>query len=263
MVRLERPRRGPRRDRLHHRRLDFDESVRVEIVADEANDVRARLERLLHVVVDDEIDVTLAVSLFDVGESVPLRRQRTQRLHQEVDVLGLHRQLIRLRAEQDAFRGHPVAGVEVLVQLPLALGQRVFAAVDLNARALFRQHEERRFAELADGHDPPGDFHARFFGLELFGGFRAVFRHDVGDRRVDIGLGRERVVAEGDDARELLAADPDQLRLFDFGPGRPLVIQSGSLPFRHAAWGMRGKTASDARASSHASCPIPHADIIR
>ena len=45
VVRDERPRRGAAGDRLHHRRLDFEEAARDEELADRLHDLRARLTK--------------------------------------------------------------------------------------------------------------------------------------------------------------------------------------------------------------------------
>ena len=44
VMRDERPRRGAAGNRLHHRRLDFHEAARVELVAQPPHDARARVE---------------------------------------------------------------------------------------------------------------------------------------------------------------------------------------------------------------------------
>ncbi len=84
VVRDEWTRRGAAGDGLHHRRLHFDEAMAVEPVADVLHDLGPRHERLLHVIVDDEIDVALPVALLHVGESVPLGWQRAECLDEKV-----------------------------------------------------------------------------------------------------------------------------------------------------------------------------------
>src|SRR5205085_721582 len=91
-------------------------------------------------------------------------------------------------------------------------------------RRLLRQHQERRLAELADGHDPPGDLHARLRRFELIVRRLLILRHDVGDSRVDVGLRWKGIEPETGDAGQLLAANPDQLRFFDF---RLLLVAHG------------------------------------
>ena len=71
VVRLERLGGRSAGDRLHHRRLDFDESAVLEEPADFADDRDAFLENLERLAVRDEIEVALAV--FDLGvlDAVP------------------------------------------------------------------------------------------------------------------------------------------------------------------------------------------------
>ena len=90
-MRNERPGGGAPGDRLHHRRLDFDEIMCIKICSDISYDSGARLEDSLDVVVDDEIDVALPVALFDVGQPMPLAGQWTQSLCEEVEMLDFHR----------------------------------------------------------------------------------------------------------------------------------------------------------------------------
>src|SRR6185437_7561590 len=80
VMRHERTCRRAACDRLHHRRLNFEEIESVEEITQIpdypgscAKDVAARF-------VDDQIDITLAIAHLDIGESVPLVRQRPQRL---------------------------------------------------------------------------------------------------------------------------------------------------------------------------------------
>ena len=121
-----------------------------------------------------------------------------------------------VRYIRNFFDGHPIAGVEVLVQLPFLLGERVLAAVGLDARGALGEDEKRRLAELADGHDATRHFDARLFRFQVLRRFVRKLLHDVGDGGIDVGLGREGVVSEVDDAVELLAADANQLALFLF-----------------------------------------------
>src|ERR1700690_1940258 len=90
---------GATRERLHHRRLHFDEAAIVEVATDVADDFRPRIEDLLDVVIDDQIDVALAVALLDVSEAVPFLRQRPERLSQEVESGRLDGELSFFRAE--------------------------------------------------------------------------------------------------------------------------------------------------------------------
>ncbi len=104
VMRDERPRHRAAGDRLHHRRLDFEEVHRIEEVAQVLHDARARLEHLRALRADDQVDVALAIAHLLVGQPVPLVGQRPQRLHQQPQLLGAHRELAGLGLEQRALR---------------------------------------------------------------------------------------------------------------------------------------------------------------
>ena len=70
--------RGAAGDRVHHRRFDFEEAALQEQRAHRLDDARAQDEIQPRVFVADEIDVTLAIFLFLIGEAVIFLWQRTQ-----------------------------------------------------------------------------------------------------------------------------------------------------------------------------------------
>ena len=84
----ERARRGAAGNRLHHRRLDLDEAARGEELAQELDDLRAAAKRRAHLLVGDQVEVALAVARLDVGQAMPLLRQRAQRLGEHAKLLG-------------------------------------------------------------------------------------------------------------------------------------------------------------------------------
>ena len=120
VMRLERPRHGPARKGLHHGRLDFEETFRVEEIPNSADRAAARLENFPHFRVDHQIEVALAVADFDVGEAVPFLRQRQERLRQELQSLGVDGQLASLGPEEVPRDAHEVADVEEFIELPVA-----------------------------------------------------------------------------------------------------------------------------------------------
>ena len=84
VVRDEGSRQGAAVERLQHRRLDLDEAALVQEAADRGDDARALDEHLARVVVDDEVEVALAVARLDVGEAVVLLGHRAQRLAEQL-----------------------------------------------------------------------------------------------------------------------------------------------------------------------------------
>ena len=94
----------------------------------------ADLEDPARVGIDDQIEVALAVADLDVGQPVPLLRQRQQALGEEVQPRRPDRQLVGLGAEQPPLDADPVAEVEQLEDLEVERRQRVLADVDLDLR---------------------------------------------------------------------------------------------------------------------------------
>ena len=88
---------------------------------------RARPKDAAALLVDDQIDVALAIALLDVRKAMPLVRQRPQRLRQQAQLLDAHRQLAGLGPEQRAFGADDVADVPALERL-VRLAERVAAA---------------------------------------------------------------------------------------------------------------------------------------
>src|SRR5207248_4301393 len=64
--------RGTALDALQHRRLHLPEALLPEVLADGVDGLDADLEDLEGAVVDDEVDVALAVAGLEVGEGLPL-----------------------------------------------------------------------------------------------------------------------------------------------------------------------------------------------
>jgi len=84
-MRLERRRRRAAGYRLHHRRLDFQESTRLEEFANLPHHVDALEEDLARSRICKQIDIALPVALLDIREPVPGTRQRPQRLREHCD----------------------------------------------------------------------------------------------------------------------------------------------------------------------------------
>ena len=72
VVRDERPCRGTARNGLQNRRFDFEIPLRVEELAHGRHDLRALDEDFAHLRIDRQIDITLAVAHFGVGEGVEM-----------------------------------------------------------------------------------------------------------------------------------------------------------------------------------------------
>src|SRR6476619_4054479 len=150
-MRHERTRKSAARNRLHHRRLDFEKAASNQKLANCRDDAATDFEDLTCIRVDDQIEITLAVADLDVLQSVPFFRQRQQALGQELEPLRIHGQLVRLCAEQRAVNADPVAQIEKLENVEVALGKRVLTDVRLNACAAVRDNDEVGLPKRPDG----------------------------------------------------------------------------------------------------------------
>ena len=104
-------------DRLHHRRLDFEEAARRHERANRGDHAAPSLEYPARFGVDHEIQIALAVPNLDVGQPVPLLGKGQQALREEVQPGRPDGQLVGLGAEQPPLDANPVAEIEQLEDL--------------------------------------------------------------------------------------------------------------------------------------------------
>ena len=140
-------------DRVHHRRLDLDEVARVEEVAHAAHDASPLAKGPRHRLVDDEIDVALAVAGLDVGQPMPLLGQRAHRLGQQAQRPREQRRLACPRAEARPVSTDHVADVQQRDDLPRALVEHVPLEVELQPSRAIRDFYELRLSERAPRDD--------------------------------------------------------------------------------------------------------------
>ena len=104
---------------LQDRGLHLGVTCLVEHLTHRAQDRRALEERVLHAVVDNQIHITLAVTLLRVIEAVVSHavfvfddRQRTQRFSQNRQFLGMNAYLAHLRTEDETLDTDEIADVQ-------------------------------------------------------------------------------------------------------------------------------------------------------
>ena len=166
----ERTRRCAAGDGLEDRGLDLDVAPFVEELAHRGHDPGAADEGLLHLRVDDQVQIPLAVAHLRVGEGIERLAvlllddgQRADRLRQHGELTAVHRQFAGVGMEGESLHADEVADVEQflenrVVERRIAFGADVVAAdVDLNAARVVLQLEERGAAHDAARHDAAGD----------------------------------------------------------------------------------------------------------
>ena len=82
VVRNERTRRRAARNGVQYRRFDLDKALRIEEFAHRRNYFAALDKSVLYFAVDDEVEITLAVTQIVVFQSVPFFGQRRERFRQ-------------------------------------------------------------------------------------------------------------------------------------------------------------------------------------
>src|SRR6185312_13541252 len=80
------------RNRLEHRRFDFEETARGQEAADRGDDAAAVAQRRAAILAHYQIEIALAIARLEIGEAVIFLRQRQQRLGQQRDLGGIDRQ---------------------------------------------------------------------------------------------------------------------------------------------------------------------------
>jgi len=103
----------------------------------------ARDKRRAHLGIDDEIDVTLAIALLDILESMPFIGKRCEPLTQHGNRRCMQRQFTHLRAEEIALDSDDIAAFDVRERFEVLVAQFVTTCVDLEfVRACIAEIEE-------------------------------------------------------------------------------------------------------------------------
>ena len=156
VVRHERTRHRPARDRLQDRRLDLDVAVLVQVRADRAQRARARVDQPLpRVGVGREVEGALSLLELGILEAVPLLGQRAEGLGEHREPLDEDRQLALARGPDPAGRTDDVAEIHLREQLAAV---RVGVLVDdqLDVARPVAQDQERELAHVPLQDDPAG-----------------------------------------------------------------------------------------------------------
>ena len=230
----ERPRQGAAGDRLHHRRLDFEEAARREELADRRHRAAARLEGLPHLGIHGQVEVALAVPRLDVLQAVPLLRQRQQALGEERQRRRPDRELVGLGAEQVAADADVIAEIEQPRECEVPFRQGVLPHVDLQSHPAVRQHQERGLAEAADADDAAGRRGVDPGLLERLGRRRRVRVDQLADAVRGVEPVRIRLESQGLDGGQV-GATLFELRFFVGGhrglslPGRATTASGAAV----------------------------------
>lgn len=154
---LERTGIGAAIERLEHRGLDFEESPVRQPLADGIEHLGTLHEGVTHVRIDDEIHISLAVTLFLVSEAMPLFRKRAERFGKEREGKDTHREFAGVGGEYIPFNAHDITDIEKLEKFPFRFRELVLPEIELDISRLIAEHSKCRFPMAADDHDTASD----------------------------------------------------------------------------------------------------------
>ena len=148
---------GAAGDRVHHRCFDFEKPTVDQKIADDRQHPGAYLEHAPRGRVHDQIQVALAVSCLDIGEAMPLLRQRQETLREKLKAPGPDRQFVGPGTKQPPFDPDVIPDVEPGGDREVPFGQCVFPHIDLHAGDTVGNHQEPRLAKAPNDQNPTRD----------------------------------------------------------------------------------------------------------
>ena len=213
-------------DGVQHGGLHLHEAPAVHEVPHMLDELGADDKIALHVGVDDQVHIALAVTQLRVGQAVELLRQGEQRLAQQGHLLAAHGHLAPLGPEHHALYTYDIADIQLFEAVILLLAHFVLPGVELDAAALVLQVAEGDLSHAPLGHEPPRQRDGLLLhGVEVLFDLGAVaVGHISGDLKG--------VVSALLKLLELIPADLQQLGQIFPGRLRGLL---GILLFGHAA----------------------------
>src|SRR6266446_6471100 len=211
VVRLEGPRSGAAGNGVQHRRLHLQEAARIEKGAQVTHDPRSRFKHPPALLVHDQIDIAAPVTQFCIGDPVPFIGQRPQRLGQQCQFVGSHRQLAGFGAEQGSLGADHIADIPTL-ELVVSLAERLLLQENLYRAARVFELGKTRLAHDSLGAHPAGHSDANGRRIQRLRALCAVSRQDIPGQSIAPKVVRKRVAALAQ-FRKLRAPLGDQMIL--------------------------------------------------
>ena len=211
---------GAAGDGLHHGSFDFNEVAVGEEGADGGDDLRAEEEGVHRFGVGEEIDVTLAIAEFGIGEAVEFVRRGQEGLGEEAEGARPDGDFAGFGVADLAFEPGDVGEFEEFGFGPggaaaVGVDEGAFGEADLEVAGAVADFDEDEFSGVAEEDDASGDF--RGFAAIVRGDIHALVEGTCG------GEGHEAIgaLAEGVDAEGFPFFEPGdavfELRIFGSG----------------------------------------------
>ena len=163
--------------------IHLQKALAVQIGPQLAQDLAALGEGILHLRVDNQVHIPLAVAQVGILEAVPLLRQREQGFGEQDDLLRLDRDLPLLGAEDLPLDPQDIPDIPLFKVGVGLLPHAVPAHIALHPAAAVLQVDEGGLAHNPAAHHPPGDghplaLHLLKLGHNLGGGSGALVTGD-------------------------------------------------------------------------------------
>src|SRR6185437_3186991 len=191
-------------DRLHHGCFDFDVTASVKKTADRLDNLAALDEDLAHVLVHDQVHITLAITQLHVLQTVPFLWQWQEIFAEEGDLFHMDGQLSGTRAEQVSADANVIAQIEQLKKIETLVADSVLLYVDLQLLPALLQMGEGSFAHEPYGNHPSGNLNVHAAFLQLFRAVVAELGQDVRDGMSEGEFMRIRLLSQRFNLAQLL-----------------------------------------------------------
>ena len=180
---------------MHHGGLHLQEIPLNKEIPNGLYDFAPQDKDLLDFVVDHQIQVSLPVPYFYVGQAMPFLGQWSHGFTEETDFIGNKGQFIGPCPEKGTLHPHKISHFHEFKDLVLILSHIIPFDIGLDASGCVLEVNKTGLSEIAQGHDPSGHGKCLFLGLQGFGVHRSKFLESLGCRHVDIVPGRIQIDA--------------------------------------------------------------------
>ena len=144
-------------NRLQDRGFELEKAVVIEIPSDEGDDPAPVPEYFPALVIHNQINVALAITLFDVGQAVEFLRERAYSLAQESECVHPDGDLTQFRPEHMTRDPDDVSPLDELVEeIELLIPKIVFTNIQLYLSRLITKVSKHGLPVVPDNIDPSG-----------------------------------------------------------------------------------------------------------
>ena len=139
----------------------------VENLAYTSDNLAAFYKGITYFRINNQVNIALTVTGFNVLQSMPFFRQRTQGFGQHFYGICFNRQLAHMGAESSTGNTYSITDIHQLNQRIVFFADNVFTYIYLDTAGLILHIHEAGFAVAADSHNTASHFYFSFFFGQL------------------------------------------------------------------------------------------------